>query len=176
MLAFIVCIVCSVLFIWWAYNYHIYTKRANELFNVTDVLKVETLMLFSNEELVYRIMKILKKTGKRLNIQCGDDYYVPVPKDITAKELAAKLEILQDLMIRKRYESKNEIPVKDSIDRIIFDIWLDYGYKPNYRNILRREMAILLDKGDISNSTYNEIYRRAYMFERDALNKGGFTE
>ena len=121
-------------------------------------------------------MKILKKSGKRLNIQCGDDYYVPVPKDITAKELAAKLGILQDLMIRKRYESKNEIPVKDSIDRIIFDIWLDYGYKPNYRNILRREMAILLDKGDISNSTYNEIYRRAYMFERDTLSARGVTE
>lgn len=176
MMAFIVCIVCLVLLAFGIRNNYLYYKKANALFNVKGELNVQTLILFSNNELISRIMKILKETGEDLKIQCGDTYYMTISSNIKPCELCGKLDLLQSLMIHKRYDGKNEIVIKDSIDKIIFDIWLDYGHNPRYRNILRREIAMLLERGDISNSTYNEIYRRVYLFERNALNTGGVVK
>lgn len=173
MLSIVLCVVIGILFIYYCRNRYIYYQRENELFNVTEFLKLETIILFSHKELVGHIMKIMKKTNKPLNIQVADNSYLFIPANISKAELFSKIDLAQTLMIRRRYDGKNDEPVKDTVDKNIFDIWLDYGYKQNYRTILRREMATLLENDEISNSTYNEMYRRAFLFERNKYrNKG----
>lgn len=142
-------------------------ERANDLFNVTTCLRLETIILFSHEELAKRTMKIIKRTNKPLKIQVADDEYLSIPNNLSKEELLAKMDVLQSLMIHKRYCGENEAIVKEAVNRHLFDIWLDYGDKQNYRTILKREMLRLLDSEEISNSTYNEMYRRAFRFKRD---------
>lgn len=169
MFTFILLIITGVLFIWWLKCGYMNYQKMNFLFNVEDTLDFETAILFSNEELARRILKIVKRTNKPLTVRIADNYSFIVPADISKTEILAKLDDAQSLMIHKRYNGKDEILVKDYLDRMLFDIWLDYGYKYKYRTILKREMDYLLEKGELSNSSYNEIYRRAFYFERNKL-------
>lgn len=171
-MSIILCGVLGILFIFYCRNRYICYQKANKLFDITDCLKLETIILFSHEELAKRIMKIIKKTNKSLEIQVADNSYLLIPRNISKNELLSKIDIAQSLMIYKRYD-KNEQLVKETVDKQIFDIWLDYGYKQNYRVIFRREILNLLDSGEISNSTYNEMYRRMFCFERNKYGAGG---
>lgn len=166
-------VVVGVLFVSWVIDRYVSYQKLNSLFEVDEVLKLETVILFSNEELARRILKIIKRTGKPLKVELADNYSFIVPVDISKKELLDKFELAQSLMIEKRYDGRDEITVKECVDKKIFDTWLDYGYKQNYRVILKREMLSMFETGEISNSTYNEMYRRAYLFERDKYAKGG---
>ena len=166
MVSIILCAIFLIFTIYRCKEWIIYQQKENDLFNATNALNFETIILFSNYEITRRVLEIIKKTGKGVRIQCGNSSWLLISNDVCKDELLSKLELIQDVMIYKRYHGKNENFVKDNVDQILFDTWIDYGYRQNYRTILKREMANLLNSGEISNATYNEMYRRAYLFER----------
>jgi len=80
--------------------------------------------------------------------------------------LLNQIEEKQDFMIDKRYNPDSEYVVEEWIKKVMYDIWLDYGYKNNYKKLFWREISRLYSSGEVSTSSYNEIYRRFYKYKQ----------
>lgn len=155
--------ICLVVFIMWCKFIFNNNRRKKELFNVSDILKLETVILFSNYELVNYIMKIMRKSSKNLKIQCSPHNYIYAELDLKPKELRKRIETFQKTMINETDEIQDYS--RKGITELIYSIWIQYGMKRNYRTILVRELKFLLENAYISQNMYIEAYKRIYMFE-----------
>jgi len=140
-------------------------KNIKKEFISNEIIHLDTLILFSNAEFANRIKRYYKHKYKNLKFEYADGKYRNIRTSMSKSEIKNSLEEAQDFMIARRYEPDKNYIVKDYITSIIFDVWLDYAYKSNYKILLKRELYRMLDEGTISNSSYNEISKRLRKFK-----------
>lgn len=151
--------------IWWLFGYSQCKLREKRLFENKEVIDEKALTLFSNRELSRKIIKNIKARGKSLNIQCGSQYALEISKDVSKEVILEKIELLQQLMISKRYSGDKEENLENDIDAKMLDIWIDYGDNAKYRKKFERVILDELERGKISKEVFYEMYNRFYLFE-----------
>ena len=165
MLTIIVCIVIVLIAVYYFSRIFEEEKKIEVLLTSSDIIPLTVVMAFSTTELIERIKCYYRKKGKRLKIEYSDGKYIEFHTSCSKEYLINLLDNKQDFIISKRYKPDDEYFVKDDIDKIMYDIWLDYAYRDNYKKIFWREMYNKLSRGEVSNSTYSEIYRRFYRYK-----------
>lgn len=150
------------------YCVYIRNKEENikELLTSSDTISLETIMGFSNEELVKRLKFYYKNQDKKVLLEYADGKYLEISTNDSEKALMKQIESKQDFMIDKRYNPDDEYVVKECINKIMYENWLDYAYKSNYKTLFWREMNRLYGSGEVSTSSYNEVYRRFYKYKQ----------
>lgn len=156
------CIICFMVVVWWLIGYFQFKLREKELFNSLENLEESTIVLFSNRELSNRIMKIINKTNKDLEIRCRNNYVLRISKDISKKELINKLDLFQQYMIEKT----NDKAITDDIDLKMFVIWINYGHNVRYRKSFERIIIRQLEAKEITAREFHEMYNRFYFFTK----------
>lgn len=135
------------------------------LLTSSDKIPLETVLMFSLYEFTKRLKRYYGKAGKTILIEYADDKWAALNTRDSQAEMIEVLEEAQGFMISKRYDPDENYVVKDSINKIMYDLWLDYAYKGNYSVLFWREINEMYSKYDISKSTYNEVYRRFYKYK-----------
>lgn len=130
------------------------------------IIPLDVLMCFSNTEFVQRFKRYFGSCSQNFLLEYADGKYVEINSLSSERHLLKQIEQKQDFMIDKRYNPDDEYVVKDSIKKVMFNIWLDYGYKDNYKKLFWNEMVRLYDSGDVATSTFNEINRRFYKYKQ----------
>lgn len=147
------------------FHYYKLEKNKKELFTENEVITLEKVMIFSLIEFTSRLKRYYGRKGKTILVEYADGKYVAIDTKGTQLSMINKLDEVQNFMISKRYNPDDNYVVKDSINKIMYDIWLDYAYKGNYRSLFWREMNTMLEDNKISKYSYNEIYRRFTKYE-----------
>ena len=146
--------------------YHIYTENGiKRILTSEQIIPLQTVMTFSNLELIKRLKRYYKGSKKIVFIEYSKGKHLVIFTDCSQKYLLEKLEQKQRYMINNRYELESNAELTDTVDSIIYDLWLDYAYKVNYENLFWREINDSYEAGKMSNSSYNEIYRRFYKYK-----------
>lgn len=135
------------------------------LLTSSQIVPLKTVVCFSIYELTKRLKWYYGKDGEKILIEYADKKYIELDTKESQEELIEKLDKIQDFMISKRYKPDEIYVVKDNISKIMHDIWLDYAYKSNYKNLFWREMNRMFSEAKVPKSSYNEIYRRFYMYK-----------
>ena len=94
-------------------------------------------------------------------------------KNDTKKEIIKKIVIIQSFLERQRYITKDYyVGIKDSVDKKVLDVWIEYGNNSNYRRIFGNKIYNLWESGEISITTFNMLSRRFYEFNRNEPKMG----
>lgn len=140
-------------------------KNKKKLLTSSRNLPLETVVSFSLVELTSRLKRYYRKEGKTILIEYADDKWVAINTNDTQLMMLKVLDEAQDFMISKRYNPDEEYAVREYINSIMHDIWLDYAYKSNYKALFWGEMNYKYASGEVSTSSYNEVYRRFYKYK-----------
>lgn len=161
---FIVLIIC----IYYVVEHIKYIENVRMVIREGKDLLLKDIILFSNEELARRVKESFNDCFRSVKIVYFNDNYITLKDTDTKKEIMKKLDEVQDILIEERHSDQPTVnsAIEDYIDEKMLDIWLDYGYNPRYRIIFKREMYYMLERDEISNSTFNRMYRRFYQFNR----------
>ena len=141
--------------------------RIKRFFVTKSVIKVSEMVTFSIDELVKGIKKYRENKDKDFLIEYEDNQYIELSNDDTKENLRKKLENIQDLLIRKRYIDGSEKSVNDYVVNIMHDIWVDFAHNRKYEDVFWRQMYRKLNDGDISDSTFNAVYRNFYSIKKE---------
>lgn len=140
-------------------------KRIKRLLTASDKLSLTVVTSFSIDELVDRIKTYYHGDNKKIFIEYADDKYLEINTNDTKEYILGRIDEIQEFMIRKRYEPDEEYVVKEYLSRVMHDLWLDYSYRNNYKTIFWREIGGKYSEGEISTSSYNQIYRWFYSYK-----------
>jgi len=142
-------------------------EKIKKLFTSHDkIIPLDVVMCFSNAEFVKRLKKYFDGSAKKMLLEYADGKYIEINTASSENRLLNQIEEKQDFMIDKRYNPDSEYVVEEWIKKVMYDIWLDYGYKNNYKKLFWREISRLYSSGEVSTSSYNEIYRRFYKYKQ----------
>ncbi len=166
MVTFIACCTFFILIGVNIYGYIAYQNKISELIIDCDEVKLRNVILFSNEDIAKAIRKRLDKGEKFVKIYYFNKHYIKI-NDTEGKEcIKRRIEDIQDFLIEKSDLNLDNSLINNKIDERIMEVWIDYGYNQRYRRIFRTELEDMIETEKISNSTYNQIYRRFYKFEK----------
>lgn len=143
-------------------------EKAKKIFKSGDELLLKDIILFSNDELASWIKKSLKKEKKKVKIVYFNAKSKIIENCYSQKEISKVIRDIRWFLKLDAYGRKNSA-IEDSVDEKILEIWLLHGQNKKYRTIFRNEVHKLIHEGKISNSTFNEMYRRFYKFERNEI-------
>jgi len=160
-------LIILMLFACWVY-YFKEEKAISKLFINKDTIPINTLMRFSNEDFVDCIIKYNQGFCK-INVEYADKKYFQIDAKDSKKDILLKLEQIQKTMIEKRYNPDGEYIIKDKINKIIYDIWLDYSYKETYRKIFKEQVHAMFENDELSRYEFNEVSRRFTVIDMNDL-------
>lgn len=149
------------------YGIHFFDKerKIKRLLTSTDKLPMKVVVGFSVNELIDRLKAYYSSDSKKIFIEYADDKYLEINTNDTKEYILGRIDEIQEFMIRKRYEPDEEYVVKEYLSRVMHDLWLDYSYRNNYKTIFWREIGGKYSEGEISTSSYNQIYKRFYSYK-----------
>lgn len=127
------------------------------------IIPIDLIICFSNSEFIRRFKRYFK--GSIMLYEYADGKYFEINSASSENHLLYLIERKQEFMIDKRYEPDKEYEVNDYINKIMYEIWLDYSYSRKYKTLFWREISNLYREREVSLSTYNEINRRFYKYK-----------
>lgn len=136
--------------------------RIKNLLTSSNKLSLEIIMGYSNFELIRRLKYYYKEKARLIFLEYTDGKHLMISTAKPIKDLIKELEQKQELIINM---SGKDGGLKDPINQTIYQIWLNYAYSSNYKKLFWQEITEMYSKGEISTSTYNEIYRRFYKYK-----------
>ncbi len=157
------------------YNYIEKERNIKNLFSSDEMLKASTIILFSNKDLVRVIRNFLITTKKDIKVECFKEDYLVLRNSDSDDEITEKINHIRKSIIEKKCKEGDKFSIGDYVDNIMLNIWLDYGHEKYYRRLFKKEMYRLLNSGEIADSSFNEMYRRFYKFDRSKIMIGGIV-
>ena len=162
----ILAIVFAIIFISFKGHFKNERKIKNLFLSSEGLVDLHVVELFSTYDLVNRIKMYYPKDTKSLKVEYFPGKYTAINLKDSQLDIIKQLDDLQEHIISKRYCDTNEYIINDFLEKLIYDLWLDYSCKNNYRQIFKRHLYVLLEDGEISDSTFNELSRRFFDFEK----------
>lgn len=147
------------------YRFFRYKEKVNSIVDNEGIIDLRDIILFSTYESARYIKKCLVKCEGTARLMENDGEYVLFSYNNSYEDVLRKINDVHTHLLQRSREGNEKSVMRNDIDDLILDIWIKYGNRKSYRELLKREIKYLFENEYIIKSLYVDTYNRVFKFQ-----------